>query len=138
MHAIDPRDALVDQVAIGDDDQDLTIGMDLAQRSREIERDILCAPRSEKRHRNDVADVSHASLREVEQQVLQARFASVIEQLFVPDRRAQRLTNRLALTQRRDNRRNGLANAPLRLLAHRQAMVDALGKIQKMLVSRHG
>ncbi|WP_230965916.1 hypothetical protein [Burkholderia cepacia] len=138
MHAIDPRDALVDQVAIGDDDQDLTIGMDLAQRSREIERDILCAPRSEKRHRNDVADVSHASLREVEQQVLQARFASVIEQLFAPDRRAQRLTNRLALTQRRDNRRNGLANAPLRLLAHRQAMVDALCKVQKMLVSRHG
>ncbi|MCA8071828.1 hypothetical protein ACRPM7_13870 [Burkholderia vietnamiensis] len=138
MHTVDPCDAFVDQVAIGDDDQHLTVGMDLAQRFREIERNVLRPPRSEERHRNDVADVSHAPLREVEHQVLQARFARMVEQLFVPDRRAQRLTNRLALTQRRDNRRNDLANTPLRFLAHRQAMVNTLGKVQKMLVSRHG
>ncbi|WP_254609859.1 hypothetical protein [Burkholderia lata] len=138
MHIVDPCNAFVDQIAIGNDEQDLTVGVDLAERFREIERDVLRASRSKKRHGNDVADISHATLREVEHQVLQARLTRVVEQHLTRDGRSQRLANRLAMAQRRDNRRNGLADAPLRLLAQRQAMVDALGKVQKMLVSRHG
>ncbi|WP_256217970.1 hypothetical protein [Burkholderia contaminans] len=137
MHAVDPRNALVNQIAIGNDKQDLTVRMDLAERFRKIERDMLRASRSKERHGNDMADISHATLREVEHQVLQARLTHVIEQHLTRDGRPQRLTNRLAVAQRRDNRRNGLADTPLRLLAQRQAMVDALCKVQKMLVS-HG
>ncbi|MCA8255311.1 hypothetical protein LGM89_18755 [Burkholderia sp. AU31624] len=138
MHTVDPRNTLVDQIAIGNDEQNLTVGMDLAERFREIERDILRASRSKERHGNDMADIFHATLREVEHQVLQARLTRVVEQHLTRDGRPQRLTNRLAVAQRRDDRRNGLADAPLRLLAQRQAMIDALCKVQKMLVSRHG
>ncbi|WP_256946647.1 MULTISPECIES: hypothetical protein [Burkholderia] len=138
MHTVDPRNAFVDQIAIGNDEQDLTVGMELAECFREIERDILRASRSKERHGNDMADISHATLREVEHQVLQARLTRVVEQHLTRDGRPQRLTNRRAVAQRRDDRRNGLADAPLRLLAQRQAMIDALCKVQKMLVSRHG